>query len=386
MTTLARAHLSADKPGMALDRKLDEWQAAALIDAGTAAAIRAHEAAASRPIALWATVGIGLFALALGIILVVAAGWDMIPVGVKLGVHLAMTAAAAAVVWQALRQGRLWLGEAALFVLAALVLAGIALQGQVYQVTSPVWAALAWWALLITPAILLAGRTRLTAYGWAGLLAVLALAFAADSGLSNRLLAIAADNLPAALPPALILASLLFGSAAFATGAREAGMALLLGGASLAHFAWAVEVSPSDAGSLAIRLPLALLVTAAAVVLAGRLGRGPALVVRTALVAAALATLLAAAVPHGDTLGARLFGAFAFFAMWGAIAKVAHDGGWRVLFGIAIGMIAVRLFIVYVELFGGLAYTGFGLIVGGVLLIALTLVWAKIMRRQKERA
>ena len=43
----------------------------------------------------------------------------------------------------------------------------------------------------------------------------------------------------------------------------------------------------------------------------------------------------------------------------------------------------VRLFIVYVEVFGSLAYTGIGLIVGGALLIALTLVWAKIIRRGK---
>ena len=82
-----------------------------------------------------------------------------------------------------------------------------------------------------------------------------------------------------------------------------------------------------------------------------------------------------------DALAPRLFGAFAFLGLWGAIAKAAHDGGWRVLFGIAIGMIAVRLFIVYVELFGGLALTGIGLIVGGILLIGLTLAWAKLMKR-----
>jgi uncharacterized membrane protein len=368
---------------MALDRKLDEWQAAGLIEAGAAEAIRAYEAERSRPIALWATIGIGLFALALGVILVVAAGWDMIPKGIKLGVHLAMTAAAAAVVWQARRQQRTWLGEGALFLLAALVLAGIALQGQIYQLTSPVWEALAWWALLVTPAILIAGCTRLTAYGWAGLLTVLAVAYAAESSLSHRALDVVADNLPAALPPGLVLVSLWLGATGFANGVREAGLALLLAGASLAHFAWPIEVSPDDAAALAVRLPLAIALSALGVGLAGRLGRGPALVVRTALVAAAIATVLAAAVPHADSLAPRLFGAFAFFAMWGAIAKAAHDGGWRVLFGIAIAMIAVRLFIVYVELFGSLALTGIGLIVGGLLLIGLTLGWAKLMRRNR---
>lgn len=366
---------------MALDRKLDEWQAAGLIDAGTADAIRAHEAEVARPIALWATIGIGLFALALGVVLLVAAGWDMIPAWVKLGVHWAMTAAAAAVVWQARQQRRLWLAEGALFLLAALVLAGIALQGQIYQVISPVWQALAWWGLLATPAILVAGCTRLTAYGWAGMLSVLAIAYAAETGTTGALGDVVADNLPAALPPALILVSLWLGAGAFATGVREAGLALLLGGASLAHFAWPIAVSSTDAAMMAARLPFALGLAAIGAGLAGRLGHGAAGVVRTCLIASAIATALAAAVPHPDALAPRLFGAFAFFAMWGAIAKSAHDGGWRVLFGIAIGMIAVRLFIVYVELFGGLALTGLGLIVGGLLLIALTLAWAKLMRR-----
>lgn len=369
---------------MALDRKLEAWQAAGLIDAATAEAIHAHEAAASRPVALWATIGIGLFALALGLVLVVAAGWDMIPPGVKLGVHWAMTAAAAAVVWQARRQHRLWMGEGALFLLAALILAGVALQGQVYQVTSPVWQALAWWALLATPALLVAGCTRLTAYGWAGLLAVLAIAYASESGLSQQVLAIAADNLPAALPPALVLTGVLLHGRTgedFAAGVREAGLAFLLGGASLAHFAWAVEVRAADAAALAARLPFAIAIAALAFALAKRLGRGPGRVVQVSLAAATLATILAAAIPHPDTLLPRLFGSFAFFLLWGLVGKAAHDAGWRVLFGIAIAMIALRLFIVYIELFGGLALTGFGLIAGGLLLIGLTLGWAKLMRR-----
>lgn len=369
---------------MAIDRKLDEWQAAGLIDAATAEAILAHEAEASRPIALWATIGIGLFALALGFVLIVAAGWDMIPTGVKLGVHWAMTAAAAAVVWQARRQQRSWLGEGALFLMAALLLAGIALQGQIYQVTSPVWQALGWWALLATPAILVAGCTRLTAYGWAAMLGALALTYAAESMLSQRLWEAAADNLPVALPPALILVSILLHGRAngvFADGLREAGMAFLLGSASIAHFAWAVAVAPSDAAAMAMRLPLAVGLVAVAMGLGGRLGPQAARVVRISLLAAAVAVILAAAVPHADALAPRLFGAFMFFAMWGAIAKGAHDSGWRVLFGIAIGMLALRLFIVYIELFGGLALTGIGLILGGLLLIGLAVGWTKLMRK-----
>jgi uncharacterized membrane protein len=370
---------------MGLERKLEEWQAAGLIGADAAAAIRSHEAEASRPLALWAAIGIGLFALALGIVLLVASGWDMIPAWTKLSVHWAMAAAAAATVWQARRRQRLWLGEGALFLFAALVLAGLALQGQVYQIISLVWQALGAWALLVSPAMLVAGRTRITAYGWAALLALLAISYAIESPRSDALAVVAADNIPAALPPALLLlGALLHGRAArpFVDGLREAGLALLLGAASLAHFAWPVAVSGPDAADMAMRLPLATLVAAIAFAAAGRLPAGAARVLRTCLAASTVAVILALGVPHGDNLPARLFGAVSFFLMWGVIAKAAHDGGWRALFGVAIAMIAVRLFIVYVELFGGLALTGIGLVVGGALLIALTLGWARVMRRR----
>jgi len=370
---------------MGLERKLEEWQAAGLIGADAAAAISAYEAEASRPLALWATIGIGLFALALGLVLLVASGWDLIPSWVKLSVHWAMTGAAAGVVWQALRQDRLWLGEGALFLFAALVLAGIALQGQVYQIISPIWHALGWWALLVSPAILIAGRTRITAYAWAAMLALLATSYAIEQPRSDAPLHLLADNLPAALPPALLLVSILLRNRtadAFANGLQEAGLAFLLGGASIAHFAWPVAVSASDATAMALRLPLGIAMAVAAFMAAGRLPSAATRAVQVSLAATTVAVVLAATVPHPHELLPRLFGAVSFFLMWGAVAKAAHDGGWRVLFGIAIAMIAVRLFIVYIELFGGLALTGLGLIVGGLLLIGLTLAWARIMRRR----
>jgi hypothetical protein len=46
-----------------------------------------------------------------------------------------------------------------------------------------------------------------------------------------------------------------------------------------------------------------------------------------------------------------------------------------------VAAVAVRLFIVYFELFGSLATTGLGLIVAGALLIGLTLLWRRVMTR-----
>lgn len=361
---------------MGLDRKLSDWRDAGLIDATTAEAIRAYEEREAKPVARWAAIAIGLLALALGLTLVVAANWDAIAPSVKLGVHGVMTVAAAITVWQA--RG-LWLREGALFLLGALVLAGIALQGQVYQVTAPLWTAFGWWALLMTPAILIAGATRLTAFGWATMLAFLAVAFASDMPTTD----LVADNLPAALPALLLLVTLLLPGLTepFRSGLREAGLTLLLGGASLAHFGWAVSIPTADARTAALRLLLALALAFIGFVLAGRAEAGPRRVLRAALATTAVAVPLAVAVPHGDSFVPRAAGALLFLGLWGLVAKAAHEAGWRVLFNIAVAAIALRLFIIYFELFESQAATGLGLIAGGALLVGLTLAWSRVVRR-----
>src|SRR5690606_372243 len=140
---------------------LSRWQAAGLIDAATADSIREHERQNSRPVVMWAVAGIALMALALGLALIVAAHWDRSPAHVKLGVHFAAALAAALALVDGLRRPRALQAECALFLLVAFVLAGIALQGQVYQLASPIWQPLALWAILCGPVLVLAGTTYL---------------------------------------------------------------------------------------------------------------------------------------------------------------------------------------------------------------------------------
>lgn len=359
---------------MSLNRKLEDWQAAGLIDAQAVAAIRAHEARESRPVALWAAIGLGLLALALGIVLIVAAGWDRIPAAIKLAGNLVLVIAAAQTVFRAQRGS--WLAEGALVVLAALVLAGLALHAQVWQLTGPLWQLLGWWALLMSPAILLAGSTRLTAYLWAAMLAALALSFALDS---------AAPAYMKGWPPAL-LPFLLYLSATpkgapppkFRDGVREAGLALTLGAASLAQLAWSMPVSSHDAVQVLSHSVWTLVIATVTFFIV----REDRTVVRTALAASAIAVLLVL-IPHSDSLLPRLVGALSFLAMWGAIAMAADRDGWTTLFGIAIAAIALRILIVYFELFGGLATTGFGLVGGGVLLILLAVGWSRVVRKAR---
>lgn len=368
---------------MTLDSKLRTWKAAGLITEDVETQIRAFEAREERPVALWAMVGLGLFALALGIVLVVSANWDRIPDAAKLGIHMALTAATAAVAWWGAANARLWLAEASLFLLSALVLAGIGLHSQVYQLTGPLWQALLLWLGLMTPALLLGGQTRLTGYAWASLAVAGPLAFASDHAAAKGIwlwvhggamaipaLLVALSFLPRIAPP-------------FAGAIREIGIIVLLAAVCIAHFGWASEVKREEASEMALRFVLPALAAALAILLGRRsLVFPPALLVPLVGLPT-LAAALALAIPHPDIWLSRLFGVILFAGMWGAIARAASAASWSALFAVAIAAIAIRIFIVYIELFGSLAATGGGLIAGGALLVVLALAWRRIVAREK---
>jgi len=379
---------------MAIAEKLREWEAAGLIDAATAARIRAHEqgAGAARaaarpapPLALLAIVGLGLLALVLGVLLLVAANWDRIPDFAKLGVHLLLSVSAAAALWRALPRGG-WPAEAWLLGLGALVAGGIALQIQVYHLAPPLWQPLAAWLALMAPLLFLGGATRLSGHVFAlafmATLSALAFAHRADGG--PWLLV---HGLWLAAPLTLLLLSAAPGLAggAFLAALGDAGIIALTAGASIAHFAWAGRLGAAAAHEWAVRLVVPAVV-ALAVVAAGRAWRRvPAPLLLPLALGPLLAVAAALAIPHGDGWPPRLCGFLLFALMWGWIARGAVRAANTPLFAVAIAALGVRLFIVYIELFGSLAATGGGMVAGGLLLIGLGFGWHRLTRRFARR-
>ncbi|WP_199554971.1 DUF2157 domain-containing protein [Sandaracinobacteroides hominis] len=367
---------------MSLESRLDTWVKAGLIDQPAADRIRAYEAGTSKPTVLWAIAGLGLLALLLGIILVISANWDMIPAAVKLGAHMALMAGAAAAFWWAREQGRLWISEAALFLFAGLVLAGIALQAQVYQLTGPAWEAFLMWLALAGPALLIAGRTRLTGLAFVAA-ALIGPTVMAVEDVDEGGLWLLAQGAAMAVPATLVLLSFLLDGhrSGFRLTLRETGLVTLIGGASIAHFAWASNITGAQAMDNAVRLILPAIASAAAI-LVGRRQGFPRPLLLPMLAGPVLAFALALAIPHADHTASRLIGVAIFIAMWVAVAQGAAQAGWNGVFAVAIAAIGIRIFIIYIELFGSLAATGGGLILGGLLLVGLSYIWHRLVQRR----
>lgn len=370
------------------ERKLQAWQAAGLIDRETATRIRAWEAAHSRPLGLWAAIGIGALAIGLGIISVVAANWEEVPGTLRLALHLLLMAGLGsflALRGDALERDHPWELEAALFVLAILGMAFFGHIGQVYQTSSPLWQPLATWLALFGPLLLLRGQSWATAALLFGtiLYTVWDYAVAAGPRLFDAqqadVLLVARVALVTALPMLLApLGGWMRGRStrqSFWKRLEQLGLAYAVGGASLVTIIAGVEhfgggllgiAAQSERGGIA-------LVAGALVAWArpGRSGQAAGLVLAGTGIICFLAFLLS-----GSQAGAGIL----FMALWVGIAAAALHAGWRGVFQLAVAVIALRLIVLSFELASDLLTSGFGLIMAGLLILAIAFAAVRISR------
>jgi uncharacterized membrane protein len=374
------------------DRKLAAWQEAGLIDAQTAAAIGAFEASHTRPIALWAVIGIGALTIGLGVISVVAANWEDVPGTVRLAIHFAlMLGLGGWLAWrgESLERAQPWGFEAALFVLGVLGVAFFGHIGQVYQTSSPLWQPLAVWLALFAPLILLRGQSWLTALLLAGTLVYACWDYAGshygifdDRERAPDAWIAFITALPVALAPLGAWMRERSARRAFWKRLEQLALVYAVGGASLICILAGVGSFTEDAfsgdtpvsfASQAIRAGVALL--AAALVAAAR--RRPSGEASAAVLAGAgLASIVAVPVSGSDLMGGVLF-----MALWVGIAAAALHAGWRGVFQLAVGVIALRLIVLSFELASDLLTSGFGLILSGLLILGVAWIAVRVSRQ-----
>ncbi len=367
-------------------RKIERWHAAGVIDAATRSRLLTYEADNSRPLALWAVVGIGALAIGLGIVSVVAANWDAVPGTVRLALHLVLVACLAALI--AVRGERLerqspWALEAALFVFGMLGLAFFGHVGQVYQTDAPLWRPLAAWLLLFAPVLLLRGQSWIIALGL----------MAAVIGTAWEYVASLTQWTPAGLTkaPWLWMTFVTASPVLFATVAawmrqrslrkacwtrlEQLAVAYALAGASLVCLI--ASAGEADEGMLAIGSQV--LRAAIALVAAGLVGlihRSRSGTASGAILAAcAIAVLLAFLFNDLDVMAGLLF-----MALWAAVGGAALYAGWRGVFQLAVVAVALRLIVLSFELASDLLTSGFGLIVAGLMILGVAWVAVKVSR------
>jgi uncharacterized membrane protein len=367
------------------------WQKAGLIDDDLAARIVAWEATHRRPVFLWAVAGMGTLALSLGIMAIVGANWDDIPVWLKLALDLGLNAACAVAVFVFWRRDWPWLREIAALLLFGLVLSGIALIGQVYQLQSAPWRALTLWLALSTPFLALTAYSRWTGTIW--LIAAVTTWFVADMPViefEGSLWFVGRQLLLGYLAACTmiviaVLRSLWIPARSQGTFmGRLAWVGLIAVCTLTVAFDW-IGPSGNTAPIEPIVLAAVASVPAAIAVWLGGVRRER--VALLALLAGSLAVwTLGLLISPMTGLKADIIRALLFILYWIGIGAMAANTGRRGLFGCAFAMVGVRLLILYFEAIGGLTATGLGLIGGGVLCLVLAAVGWRITRIVPRRA
>ncbi|HKV00462.1 MAG TPA: DUF2157 domain-containing protein [Vineibacter sp.] len=381
---------------MFANRYLSRWQSAGLIDAAGAQRIADWERAQARPVWLWALAGLGAFAIGMGLIAVVAANWEVIPGWLKIAVNLALNVGAAAALFLAWQRHWEKTREILAIVLSGLVLSGIALISQVYQLDGPAWQALLLWMAICTPFLALMTRSRVLGVAWAAAATVTYLtAIEALDRVLGRLLHGDAIILMVWVPGLLLMiVGIARGWLATTRGQANAIVACavlaLLFAASVPQF---IVFRPREEAGTMVAIIASLLV-AALLLRESRRDDASAMALMV-IVLGGLATWLATmmiwklAGANGATFWTRrstdglpyLGAALVFIAFWAAVSWLALRAGRRALFVLAFAVITVRVFVIYWEAFGGLLNTGLGLIGGGLLCLALAALGWHIARR-----
>jgi hypothetical protein len=370
---------------MSLKAQLQRWQLAEVIDGATARRIEAYEGSKQGFRFSTAMFGLGALAIVLGLAAVVASNWDAIPATLKLPAHAVFNAALAAGILYAIRTERTAAREILLFLLAGGTLTFIALIGQIYQTDAPLWQALALWMIIASPFLFFLTRAKFTIACW--ILAFwITLATAADA-VAYNLGPMRLDVTFYTLVPFLMIGigewkALRACWPNWPSLLTAGGYALIACAVSGAQLAWINEFDHELHEYRAHLFPAFFAgLTACGVLLALRyakyLGASP-LVTSVFLVVSVLVgfTPLVTSHPHWPVVGAGLF-----MAYWALIGWTGLQLGYRGLLNAAIVVIALRLVVVYIEVFGNLLSTGVGLIASGALLIALVWATGKLIRK-----
>lgn len=374
---------------MSLEKRLQQWLAAGVVDEPTAARIRAFEEARPKLRPLWLVTGLAGLAIGIGLLSVVASNWEGLSALSKIGGMALLGLGLAAGTLEADRQARPLPRELGLLLIYAWTLAAIALVGQVYQLGGNAAAALGVWSLLTAAAMAQARGGLLGTLWLIGLCSTwwTVLAWLGQRDTISEELAAGLATWPA---PALLLLGawpwLRAARPGLSRAATTFGALGLLSAASLLPLAFYDHLSSASAdeqrGVAAALLGLLALAVAQGPLLADRappnrraLAQG-GLLGLLGLLAATLVFGLAVEHPRADVIAALLF-----IGGWACVGALASATGAARTLSLATAMIGLRLVIIYFEVFGSLLDTGLGLILGGLVTLAMAAGWRKVDQR-----
>lgn len=369
---------------MKLSAKITSWQNAGIITSQQGADILDFEKGNTKPYALYGFIALAMFCLGLGFISVIAANWEYIPATLKLIVDFALLAGVGGLVYYADYKKWNIRFEAFLCLFVILVLASIGLIAQVYQLQPSGLEAYLLWSLLVFPLLWVTKKPLLPLV----MFPVFTFSFwdfMADNNTTQEILRQMANSWEYSAPVLWTFVWLLIwqmlvvfvknNAAAFKKALKFwlivfTGLLLI----SIDFGGDIIQVVPfSENGSgllTGVLVSVAIGLTAISAYLGYISGK-------KFLIPAIMALIIA-----GSFIN---LGAMISFAALLLIGLYAWRSNSVKIINTVLALTAVRIFILYTNVFGTLLFTGLGLIVSGLILLALIWGWVKLSRCVKGR-
>jgi uncharacterized membrane protein len=350
----------------------------------------ARAAGKGRSWVLYGLLMLGGTVVGIGVISLIAANWEEIPSGAKLGGAFAVLAVLGWLAYRAREEGRSVRFEVLALLLAMAALGTIALVGQVYHSGGELFLALAFWLLAIGPLAYACGRGFVPQLWVAGSLAALVACAFADGWWRRLGVHWDEDALVSLflLVPllCLLLANLGVRGASLRTFSRGyagwAQVGALVAIAGVDTF-WSIDHPRIGVPWIAALAVVGALAVATLWLRDDIPGKGR-LAVATLVALGVLAFApFALDLPHhryGEKWSDLAGAGFTVVALL-LLAALFAARERRRWFNTMTVLVGVRLLIVYLQVIGDLATTGLGLVVSGLVIIGVALLWYRTRAR-----
>ena len=358
---------------MNLNKKLNRWLEAELIDTATLNRIKDFEKANSKPLMLYAISGIGALSLCLGLISIIAANWHEISPNVKLGLDLLVGLSLCTYLAFNHKSLPKWAKETFIALISGWTLASIGLIGQIYQLGGDGKSAITLWTILTLP-LLLQGRSTLSGVLLLGSISASYSLWMAHLSEVHMLTAIPALTLGVL---ALRLYQPIYQKRPEILSVFSfIALMSMLSASTFSPFIFYKRYVPGEDLKYVYE---ALMLCLPSVYVLWRLIRHKAISVQVALFASIVCSFIPLLIPHQGDLD--LLAILFFLGYWSIITKAALDLNQVLVFRLATFLVALRLVIVYFELVGTLLDTGLLFLSGGAIILFSARFW---YRKQQE--
>lgn len=355
--------------------KLKHWEKAGLITAEQRSGILSYEHTRKQGKLVKDLATVAVIAIFLGVLSLVAANWYAIPSNLKILMHFALNIGVMAYILRLDGQEKPILKDICLVGLSGLFLTFIALVGQIYQLHGDIQTTLLVWLGICTPFIWFYGRTYTIALPWLGVFLItlyMNLFFYLDKTGNDDFASLILTSLTFYLPFVVLLLAripwLQEHKPGFAQTFHRLGLYVPAIMATLSMFMfyepfpeaqyWGTQVTIMAAGLFFVSL-----------IFKPRAGdEQESTDLWYYLLVSGIVIMLPFCLPslESGVLAAVVFVGYWIFIAWlGARMQSSQLMDW------AIRLVILRLFVIYIEVFGGMLLTGVGLIVSGIILLVV---------------